>query len=343
MVLGILFPFSFLSYTHTIPLPTQNHPHSHVSLAVRCSSRRRTPPPTAQPRPHMALGPRSSANWSLVRAPVGPFIRLYPRLPQLRHVWFRRLPHVFSLLSGLPSRSSHRRRSIRLGRALVPRSVRACVARKVFVSALSARADGHGRRSVDPWRRRRSNAAQRDAGVGRLNTKPLHTGGLPRPHGRHSASPSMLRRRALGWWRLREDRCALGALGALPNPIDLAHCHPPNDVGRQWRNLPGLPPLPSLPSYIHQHSHIQLISNPPTPNQPTRLSKMATVLDALKQYTTVVSDSGDFKSIEAYKPQDATTVSVWARRPLAASVPPFRELQLTINPLCPPCSPLPPL
>ncbi|PWN50619.1 putative TAL1-transaldolase [Violaceomyces palustris] len=30
-------------------------------------------------------------------------------------------------------------------------------------------------------------------------------------------------------------------------------------------------------------------------------------LDALKQYTSVVSDSGDFESIDAYKPQDATT------------------------------------
>lgn len=30
-------------------------------------------------------------------------------------------------------------------------------------------------------------------------------------------------------------------------------------------------------------------------------------LDALKQYTAVVSDSGEFESIEAYKPQDATT------------------------------------
>lgn len=34
---------------------------------------------------------------------------------------------------------------------------------------------------------------------------------------------------------------------------------------------------------------------------------MSTVLDSLKQYTTVVSDSGDFNSIEQYKPQDATT------------------------------------
>ena len=34
---------------------------------------------------------------------------------------------------------------------------------------------------------------------------------------------------------------------------------------------------------------------------------MTTSLDQLKQYTTVVSDSGEFDSIKAYKPQDATT------------------------------------
>ncbi|GAA5950309.1 hypothetical protein JCM21900_001110 [Sporobolomyces salmonicolor] len=34
---------------------------------------------------------------------------------------------------------------------------------------------------------------------------------------------------------------------------------------------------------------------------------MSTSLDQLKQYTTVVSDSGDFESIAVYKPQDATT------------------------------------
>ncbi|PWN44973.1 transaldolase [Ceraceosorus guamensis] len=34
---------------------------------------------------------------------------------------------------------------------------------------------------------------------------------------------------------------------------------------------------------------------------------MTTALDSLKQYTAVVSDSGDFESIDAYKPQDATT------------------------------------
>jgi transaldolase len=34
---------------------------------------------------------------------------------------------------------------------------------------------------------------------------------------------------------------------------------------------------------------------------------MATSLDQLKQYTKVVADSGDFQSIKAYAPQDATT------------------------------------
>jgi len=34
---------------------------------------------------------------------------------------------------------------------------------------------------------------------------------------------------------------------------------------------------------------------------------MATSLDQLKQFTKVVADSGDFESIKAYKPQDATT------------------------------------
>ncbi|MGI4859411.1 MAG: transaldolase, partial [Janthinobacterium lividum] len=32
-----------------------------------------------------------------------------------------------------------------------------------------------------------------------------------------------------------------------------------------------------------------------------------TSLDQLKQYTTVVADSGDFRLLEEYKPQDATT------------------------------------
>ena len=31
------------------------------------------------------------------------------------------------------------------------------------------------------------------------------------------------------------------------------------------------------------------------------------LLDSLKQYTTVVADTGDIESIAQYKPQDATT------------------------------------
>lgn len=38
-----------------------------------------------------------------------------------------------------------------------------------------------------------------------------------------------------------------------------------------------------------------------------RFRIMSSVLDQLKQFTTVVSDSGDFESIAVYKPQDATT------------------------------------
>ncbi len=30
-------------------------------------------------------------------------------------------------------------------------------------------------------------------------------------------------------------------------------------------------------------------------------------LEALRQWTTVVADSGDFRQLDAYKPQDATT------------------------------------
>ncbi len=34
---------------------------------------------------------------------------------------------------------------------------------------------------------------------------------------------------------------------------------------------------------------------------------MTTTLDQLKQYTTVVADTGDFQQLAQYKPQDATT------------------------------------
>src|SRR5690606_25998461 len=39
----------------------------------------------------------------------------------------------------------------------------------------------------------------------------------------------------------------------------------------------------------------------------TATSTKATQLDQLKQFTTVVADTGDFESIRAYHPQDATT------------------------------------
>ena len=34
---------------------------------------------------------------------------------------------------------------------------------------------------------------------------------------------------------------------------------------------------------------------------------MASLLEQLRQYTTVVSDSGDFNAIKQFRPQDATT------------------------------------
>ena len=37
---------------------------------------------------------------------------------------------------------------------------------------------------------------------------------------------------------------------------------------------------------------------------------MSTQLDQLKQFTTVVADSGDFATLKQYAPQDATTASV---------------------------------
>jgi|UniRef100_K3WK76 transaldolase len=42
-------------------------------------------------------------------------------------------------------------------------------------------------------------------------------------------------------------------------------------------------------------------------SSPTKKVKEATQLDQLKEFTTVVADTGDFDSIAKYKPQDATT------------------------------------
>ncbi|XP_063293720.1 transaldolase [Pelobates fuscus] len=42
-------------------------------------------------------------------------------------------------------------------------------------------------------------------------------------------------------------------------------------------------------------------------NSPVKKQKMESALEQLKQHTVVVADTGDFKAIEEYKPQDATT------------------------------------
>lgn len=64
-------------------------------------------------------------------------------------------------------------------------------------------------------------------------------------------------------------------------------------------------PRPSQHSLLPLHHCIPL-SHAHTCTVST-LSATMSALDALKQYTAVVSDSGDFESIDAYKPQDATT------------------------------------
>ena len=40
---------------------------------------------------------------------------------------------------------------------------------------------------------------------------------------------------------------------------------------------------------------------------PVKRQRMESALDQLKQFTTVVADTGDFNAIDEYKPQDATT------------------------------------
>src|SRR3954465_8182834 len=51
-----------------------------------------------------------------------------------------------------------------------------------------------------------------------------------------------------------------------------------------------------------------LIPQPPAPRSPpTAHPSPRTQLNQLKQFTTVVADTGDFESMRAFKPQDATT------------------------------------
>src|SRR5262249_11540717 len=48
------------------------------------------------------------------------------------------------------------------------------------------------------------------------------------------------------------------------------------------------------------------------------------LIDSLKQYTTVVADTGDFEAISEYKPQDATTNPSLLYQ--AAQKPPYQHL-----------------
>lgn len=55
-----------------------------------------------------------------------------------------------------------------------------------------------------------------------------------------------------------------------------------------------------MPPDLPKAYNIALISTPPLPSTMNQLEQ-------LKQFTTVVADTGDFQSIKAYAPQDATT------------------------------------
>ena len=51
---------------------------------------------------------------------------------------------------------------------------------------------------------------------------------------------------------------------------------------------------------------------------------MSSYLDSLRQHTTIVADPGDFESIRAYTPQDATTNPSLILK--AAQMPEYAEL-----------------
>ncbi|CAO2583878.1 TALDO1 [Lemmus lemmus] len=57
---------------------------------------------------------------------------------------------------------------------------------------------------------------------------------------------------------------------------------------------------------------------------PVKRQRMESALDQLKQFTTVVADTGDFNAIEEYKPQDATTNPSLILA--AAQMPAYQEL-----------------
>src|ERR1700712_1738835 len=59
-------------------------------------------------------------------------------------------------------------------------------------------------------------------------------------------------------------------------------------------------------SQAHDHTRAKSAVDQSAPLKRSR-SPMATLLDQLKQYTTVVADTGDMHSMEKFKPTDATT------------------------------------
>src|SRR5687767_686297 len=60
------------------------------------------------------------------------------------------------------------------------------------------------------------------------------------------------------------------------------------------------------PWYDSPQRTLFTLASDPVPAYPAP-AMSATQLDQLKQFTTVVADTGDFESMKAYQPQDATT------------------------------------
>src|SRR5690554_4742781 len=64
-------------------------------------------------------------------------------------------------------------------------------------------------------------------------------------------------------------------------------------------------------SLFYQASYFEDVSMPSSHLSaaafPLIISSMSTTLDQLKQHTRVVADTGDFESMRAFQPQDATT------------------------------------
>jgi transaldolase len=90
------------------------------------------------------------------------------------------------------------------------------------------------------------------------------------------------------------------ALASLPKLPERAEPQPPDTA--KHRGIARDDDLPPSPCGSVSHHSLD-----PGARAPPRRLDMTTALDQLKQFTTVVADTGDFQQLAQYKPQDATT------------------------------------